>query len=175
MFIAAFILIGVFVIFALANLFAAATFGLGLLVLLALGLRRRGEFWLLLLGAALFGGGGGALGAAYGVVLGASQRWPHSIWLFADWILGYVSGCIGGIGGACVASFFVVLRHRSVLSRIKFELKTCFDSTKNQVKRSGFRQTLRIGAYSLRLAFFKRDKAIRSGRNLFRASEYFSR
>lgn len=140
-------------LFALANLFAAATFGAGLILLVALWLRRRGEFWWLLFGAALLGGGLGALGASYGAYFGAEQLWPDSLWPFASWIFGYIAG---GIGGALVSSFFVGLRRRNELSLLKSALGKRFDSTKNRVKNLGFRQTLHLGAYTLRCAFFKR-------------------
>ncbi len=140
-------------LFALVNLFAALLFIAGLIILVALRLRRRGEFWFLLLGAASLGGGSGAISASYGAYFAATELWPDSIWPFVAWNFGYIAG---GIGGALLLSFFVVLRRQSELSQVVFNLKNRFHSTKNQMKRFGFRQTLRVGAWTLRCALFKR-------------------
>lgn len=139
-------------VFVALNLVAATAFGLGFIILIALWLRRRGEFWPLLLGAMLLWGGALALGASWGAYFGFARQTPDWGYAVLAWIVAYI---VGGIGGALIGAFFVALRRRRELPDIENQLATRFHALKTQFSTLGFRQTLRLGAYSLRFAFFK--------------------
>ncbi|HEX9997396.1 MAG TPA: hypothetical protein VGB45_09655 [Abditibacterium sp.] len=142
-----------FAIFAVLNLISAGAFALGFVILIALWLRRRGEFWPLLFGAMLFCGGAGALGASWGAycfVASQTSDWGYAV---LAWIVAYL---IGGIGGALFGAFFVAFKQRRELPDVENQLKSRFRTLKTEFFRLGFRQTLHLGTYALRFEFFKR-------------------
>ena len=147
------LLLCAFALFVALHLFAAGVFALGVIVLTALWLRRKAEFWPLLLAMALLFGDAGALGGSWGAYFGTMQLWPDSMWPIAAWVFGFA---LGGGSGVLLGVFGIALKRRSELPQVEAELKTRFLAMKNQFSRLGLRQTLRVGVYSLRVAFSRR-------------------
>ncbi len=141
------------IFFAALNLVAAGAFALGFILLVTLWLRRKSEFWPLLFAMIPLFGGAGALGVSYGGYFAVANRTPDWGYAVLAWIVGYA---LGAILGALLGLFSVALRRRTELPLIENQLKTRFNTLKTRWKRLGFCQTLRIGAYSLRVAFSKR-------------------
>ena len=141
------------VVFIALNLLAVCAFGVGFIILVTLWLRRKAEFWPLLLAMTFFFGGAGALGGAWGAFYGASELWPDSVWPFWGWIGGYI---LGGTVGVLLGAFGVAWERRRELPRVATDLKMRFRALQTQFATLGFRQTLRLGSWSLRLALSRK-------------------
>lgn len=142
-----------FAVFVVLNLGAAGAAVVGFIILITLWLRRRSEFWPLLLAMSLLFGGLGATSGSWGAYYFVSSQTPDWGYAVLAWLIAYA---IGGIGGALLGVFGVALRRRGELPLLENQLKTRFQAVKTQFSTLGFRQTLRVGAYSLRFAFGKR-------------------